>query len=80
MPITSISDDVAFNDEYYENGNIIVDGANFLASTYIQNSGTPEYEINQKWQSDHLSYIREYRNEDGNIKVLLVLVVIFLLF
>jgi hypothetical protein len=66
VPITSISDDIPFDNVFDEDGNVISDGAGYLASLNIQNQGTLEYEINQKWKSDLLGYMRELRAEDGS--------------
>jgi hypothetical protein len=65
VTMESVADDVPFNDGLDADGNIIADGAEYLASLAIQNAGSPEYEIYEKWQADHSGYMREFRQEDS---------------
>lgn len=65
VPVTSISDDVPYQDIYDNEGNIVIDGANYLFSLFALNEGNPEHDIyREKWKSDLVVYVREQRPED----------------
>jgi hypothetical protein len=62
VPVQSIDDSVPYRDVYDEEGNIIVDGSDYLISGAVFNSGNPEFDIYQeKWKGDFVVYVREQR-------------------
>ena len=65
IPAQSIPDDVPYDDVYDSDGNIVVDGADYLFSIAALNAGNPEYSAYQeKWKGDLVVYVREQRPED----------------
>jgi len=66
VPVTSVSDDIPWNDVRDEDGNIIQDGADYIFSGAVLNAGNAEYEIyQQKWKADFVIYVRELREGDS---------------
>jgi hypothetical protein len=68
VPVTSVSDDLPWQDVVDEDGNIIQDGADYIFSGAVLNAGNTEYEIyQQKWKADFVIYVREQREGDYSL-------------
>lgn len=66
--VSSVEDTVQFQIARDENGEMLIRGALSRFSGASLNSGSPEYDIDQKWQADHIAYIRPLWGEDGSIR------------
>lgn len=62
----NVPDDLPFMSET-ENGSLVKRGAASTLSLVARNPGEVEYDIAEKWQADHVAYIREKRASDGAV-------------
>ncbi len=65
VPVMSVPDDTPYQNVSDSDGNIIINGANYLFSIASLNEGNPEFSLYQeKWKGDLVVYVRERRGVD----------------